>query len=29
MIKVAVITAFIVLGSALLLGGRAAPQYTA
>src|SRR5437773_6600989 len=29
MIKVAVITAFIVLGSAVLLGGRTAPQYTA
>src|SRR5947199_5467372 len=29
MIKVAVITVFIVLGSALVLGGRAAPQYTA
>src|SRR5439155_51861 len=28
MIKVAVITAFIVLGSVLLLGGRATPQYT-
>jgi AAT family amino acid transporter len=29
MIKVAVIAAFIVLGAALLLTGRAAPQYTA
>ncbi|MGA8541769.1 MAG: amino acid permease, partial [Terriglobales bacterium] len=28
MIKVAVIAAFIVLGAILLLGGRAAPQYT-
>ena len=28
MIKVAVIAAFIVLGAALLLTGRTAPQYT-